>query len=156
MKKFMMVGLVLLAATQARADGFVCETLDGDLRIKLYNNTQPEEGTRNAAVMVLSDPSVQQGRKTIARFTDVNGTLANTAATYEANVDLRFADSRKKGEYLLGTRLGQLDSIIVDVQFSHGTPVRAGEELEGILIANKRNGDQIVRDLSCIRYLKNK
>lgn len=155
MKKFAMAGLVLLAATQAQADGFVCQTEDQSLQIKVYNNTQPERGTRNAAVMVLSDPRVQDGRKTIARFTDVNGTLANSGATYEANVDLRFRDSRRKGEYLMGTRLGQLDAIILDVAFSYGSPVRAGDVLHGEIVAIKRSGERLSQWVICNRYLKN-
>src|SRR4051812_1738186 len=64
--KYTMIALgLLLAATAAHADGFECQTVDQDLNIKVYNHTSPSEGTRVASVMVLSDPSVSAGKKTI-------------------------------------------------------------------------------------------
>src|SRR6185503_10108376 len=79
MKAFILM-VAMVASSAAYADGFKCETLAGDLAIKAYNNTQPSEGTRTGAVMVLSDPAVNSGRKTIARFTDVNGVLTSQGA----------------------------------------------------------------------------
>ena len=148
---------VLAIATfsaSAQADGFSCQTVDGDLNVKIYNHTNPEVGTRVAAVMVVSDPAVSGGRKTIVRFTEVNGVLESRASRYEANVDLRFNDSARKGELILGTKLGQLDKIIADIDFSYAAPVAAGEEVEGKLILVKRNGDRVRADLTCARYLK--
>lgn len=144
-----------LASSAALADGFVCETAQGDLTVKIYNNTQPSAGTRTGAVMVLSDPSVQDGRKTIARFTDVSGNLSSSELVYTANVDLRFADSRRKGEYLVGTRLGEVDTIEAAIDFTYAAPVREGDAITGSLLVIKRDGSQIARDLDCARYLKN-
>jgi hypothetical protein len=100
-------------------------------------------------------PDGSGGRKTIARFTEVNGVLESRSSRYEANVDLRFNDSARKGELILGTKLGQLDTIIADIDFSYAAPVAAGEEVEGKLILVKRNGDRIRAALTCARYLKN-
>src|SRR3989338_1707434 len=109
MKKIIFVmAAVMASSTAAFADGFVCETRAQDLNVKVYNNTNPELGTRTAAVMVLSDPSVSHGRKTIARFQNSNGLISNTGAHYEAKVDLRYNDSARKGELIGGTKLGQL------------------------------------------------
>ncbi len=148
---------VLAIATfsaSAHADGFNCQTVGGDLNVKVYNHTNPEVGTRVAAVMVVSDPAVKFGRKTIARFTQVHGVLENRASKYEANVDLRFNDSSRKGELILGTKLGQLDAIIADIDFSYAAPVADGQLVSGKLVLVKRNGDRINADLSCARYLK--
>jgi hypothetical protein len=142
-------------AAQAKADGFRCSTVEGDLDVTVYNHLSAEEGTRTAAVMVLSDPSVSSGRKTIAKFTDAKGTLSSQGASYAADVDLRYADSRRAGEYLLGTRLGELDQIKVNVGFTFGDDLEDGEEVSGKLIAYRRDGDRIVADLDCVRYLKN-
>jgi hypothetical protein len=146
--------LATLASSAAMADGFVCKSEDG-LTIKMFNHVQPAAGTRNGAVMILSDDSIQYGRKTIARFTDVKGTLSNSGAFYGANVDLRFNDSSRKGELVLGTKLGELDRVYVDVAFSYGAPVSAQELLVGTVTATKRNGEILEQSLECSRYLKN-
>jgi hypothetical protein len=143
-----------LASSVAIADGFVCKSGDG-LRIKMYNHVEPALGTRNGAIMILSDDSIQYGRKTIARFTDVKGTLSNSGASYEANVDLRLNDSGRKGELVLGTKLGELDRVYVDVAFSYAAPVSAQELLVGTVTATKRNGAIVEKALVCSRYLKN-
>lgn len=149
-----LVAMMILGASVAQADGFVCETLERDLNVKVYNTLSPDVGTRTAAVMVFSDPSIQQGRQTIARFTDANGTLTNTGARYDAKVDLRYADSGRAGELISGTKLGALSHLYMNVGFYYSTPVKKGEALWGKLVLVKRNGERIDRDLSCARYLK--
>lgn len=139
----------------ARADGFKCQTTDGSVNLKIFNNTDPAAGTRVGAVMVLSDPSISSGNMTIARFTDVNGTLESRGSVYVANVDLRFNDSSLKGRDFLGTRLGNVDTITADIDFSYSSPVAAGEEVKGTLVIARRSGNSITADLSCERYLKN-
>lgn len=145
---------IAIAATSsiAQADGFVCS--NDDIAVKVYNNTEAKVGTRTAAVMVLSDRSVAAGRKTIARFTDTNGRISQKGASYLADVDLRFSDSSRKGELIGGTKLGELDTIQLDVDFSYAAPVEAGEMVDGTLTLNKRNGQQIELALECKRYLK--
>jgi hypothetical protein len=153
LKKFLVFSLVLAAAPAAFADGWVCQTAQG-LRAAVYNHTAATVGTRSGAVMILSDETVQEGRKAIARFTDTHGTLGNSGATYVANVDLRFADSRRAGEYLAGTRLGYVDQVILDIDFSYAAPVAEGTTAEGDLIVVKRDGKRIVQSVECSRYLK--
>jgi len=156
MKKSIVVMLAVFMGTQAWADGFRCQSIDGDLNVSVFNHTQPEIGTRVGAVMVLSDPSVKAGRKTIARFTGVNGTLASDSLTYIAKVDLRFKDSRRKGELLAGTRLGQLAEIQLDVDgFTYLQPIADGDLVSGTLSLTKRSGDIIEVAMDCVRYLKN-
>lgn len=159
MKLFNVLSVVTIAASllaaNAKADGFNCQTTGGDLNVKIFNHTDAEAGTRVAAVMVLSDPAVQGGRKTIARFQDVNGVLDSRSSRYEGNVDLRFSDTKRAGENILGTKLGELDVVIADIDFSYAAPVAAGADLEGSLILVKRNGSRIHAALNCARYLKN-
>jgi hypothetical protein len=156
MKKMILVMAAVMASSSAAfADGFVCETRSQDLNVKVYNHTAPEYGTRNAAVMVVSDPSVSHGRKTIARFTSVNGRITNKGAFYVADVDLRYKDSKRKGELIGGTKLGELDKIVLDVDFSYSRPIANGEEVRGMLSLNKRNGQVIDLAVDCYRYLKN-
>jgi len=155
MKNLILSALVLSASFAAQADGFKCETLEGDLAIKIFNHTNAAHGTRSGAVMIISDTSVSRGRKTIARFTDTNERLSSAMSSYVGDVDLRYNDSSRKGELISGTKLGHLEQIIVDVNFSYGSPVSALSELTGLMTLVKRNGEEIVRDLSCTRYLKN-
>jgi len=156
MKKALTIAaMILFSATSAYADGFQCQTWEDDLTIKIYNNTNPLEGTRNSAVMILSDPSISHGRKTIAVFRDVNATLSNMGASYDGLVDLRFKEIRRKGELISGTKLGFLKHVLVDVDFSYATPVAHRTLLRGTLKLIKRDGEVIERDLDCERYLKN-
>ncbi len=139
----------------ALADGFVCDTLDGVYTVKVYNHTQPTAGTRNAAIMIVSDNTIQSGRKTIATFESENGLLSSQSLRYVADVDLRFSNSNRSGENILGTKLGMVDTLTLDVNFSYDEPVSAGEEIAGKVIVAKRNGQKIKSALSCVRYLKN-
>jgi hypothetical protein len=151
---FTVIGL-LIASTSAFADGFVCESQEEALLVKVFNKTTADAGTRNAAVMVLSDMSVAAGNKTIARFSDTNQTLVNDGASYEANVDLRFNDSGRKGELIAGTKLGMLDTIQLHVEFMYSEPKANGSHVAGHLVLVKRNGEEITIEMDCVRYLKN-
>lgn len=147
--------VALVASANAMADGFVCQTLDESLNVKVYNHVQPSEGTRNAAIMVVSDPNVQDGRKTIATFSDASGLLDNESTVYTSKVDLRFSNSDSKGELIGGTKLGQLKKIVLDVAFNYSYPMEAGDLTKGTIHLHKRNGDIISLDAECERYLKN-
>ena len=151
---FAVVALTTLSSA-AHADGFNCQTADGSLNVKIYNNTDPQVGTRVGAVMVVSDPAISDGHKTIARFTDTNGRLESRCSVYVANVDLRFNDSSLKGRNILGTKLGNIDTITADVDFSYEAPVAAEQEVSGKLTIARRSGSPIEADLTCSRYLKN-
>jgi hypothetical protein len=158
-KEYQMKKLVLLVAMivsqNAMADGFVCQTEEGDLNVKIYNHVNPQDGTRNGSTMVLSDPSVGMGRKTIAKFTDIKDTLSGSGTLYEAKVDLRVVESRARGELIAGTKLGQLAKIVVGLRYNYLMPVEHGELVTGWMFLQKRNGEEIHRQLECSRYLKN-
>ena len=147
--------IALLGATQVKADGFVCLNHKGDLKIQVYDHVLPTEGTRTAAIMIASNPLLQNGNKTIAKFTDGNGTLDSAALFYVADVDLRFTDSSRKGELIGGTKLGELDKIQLQVGFSYSNPLANGDETFGTLTLVKRNGEELEQVMTCERYLKN-
>jgi len=153
MKKIITILALALTATAAHADGFQCSSTDGSLNVRVFNHVRPELGTRNAAVMVLSDPGVGYGRKTIARFKDV--LLSNEGAVYTANVDLRYGDSARKGELIAGTKLGHIDTILLAVDHSYNYPVDDGALVAGWLEITKRDGGVISLNMDCARYLKN-
>ena len=145
--------LVFVGTTQAMADGFTCQANDGSLNIKVYHHVHAEDGTRDAAILIFSDPTVTYGRKTIATF-EADRTLINVGARYLAKADQRFTGSRRDGELIGGTKLGQLGTIALDVDFSYGSPVEEGEEVPAVLTLNKRNGQVIEIETTCARYLK--
>lgn len=155
MKKLIVLAMTVLASSAAKADGFKCLTAEGDLAVQVYNHLSPDMGTRNAAIMIVSDPMVQEGRQTVAKFTAGNATLDQEGATYTARVDLRFKESRNKGEYLTGTRLGYVKTLELDVDFSYAKPVKAGTLLPAMLTVVKRDGEVIERNMVCSRHLKN-
>lgn len=151
----LLIALTTLLSTSAFADGFICETVTGDLNVKVFNHTQPEMGTRNAHIMVLSDPRVETiGRKTIATM-KAPKQLSSAGASYLAKVDLRFNSSNRKGENILGTKLGKIKTIALDLDYNFSQPVAAGSYVAGMITANKRNGEVISEEVSCSRYLKN-
>jgi len=148
------VAFASFTSMSALADGFVCAVDDEALNIKVYNHTQPEEGTRNAAVMVLSNQDVGFGRKTIATFAS-EGTLRNAGTSYFANVDLRFTGSSRAGELIAGTKLGQLKSIRFHVDYNYSYPLEDGDVTNATLVLVKRNGEKINLAAVCDRYLNN-
>lgn len=143
--------LTLLLTTAAYADGFRCATLPGDIGITVYNHTQPSEGTRNGAVMILSDRNQESGSRTIATFRDIASTLDNSGARYEANVDLRFKEINKVSSF----DIQGLDTVVLDVDYIYSHPVNAGTQLTGRITYTQRNGHSSTEDVICERYLKN-
>ncbi len=152
--KALVISIALLAGTIAHADGFKCITESG-LNIQVYNHTQAASGTRNAAIMVVSDANVGRGNKTIASFSDVKNTLSSKSATYIANVDLRVSESNRKGELIGGTKLGYLSALVLEVNFSYVAPLAYGDKTSALLTLVKRDGQKLVEDVVCTRYLKN-
>jgi hypothetical protein len=144
----------------AQADGFRCLTTAGDLKVSVYNMVDPSEGTRSPAKMIVSDPSISEGRKTIAKFSAANGTLEtshneSSGLRFEGIVDLRFSDLSRGGEYLLGTRLAEVDTIRLYVDFVYGDNLLDGDETRGAVTLIKRNGEISRHSATCTRYLKN-
>ncbi|OQW54544.1 MAG: hypothetical protein A4S09_17450 [Proteobacteria bacterium SG_bin7] len=151
MKKLLTV-IAMIVSQQAMADGFLCQTVDADLNIKVYNHVQPEDGTRTASVMVFSDPAVGFGNKTIAKLSADEETLSSEGTSYRGQVDLRRLSG---GELISGTKLQYVKYIDVNVDFSYANPVAHGTVLRGWMRITKRDGSLISDKLVCKRYLKN-
>lgn len=154
MKQAIIAATIALVGFNAQADGFKCVSESG-LNVKVYNHTDPNVGTRTAAIMVISDSTIGAGNKTIATFPDSKGVLSSSSSVYTADVDLRMTGSRRTGELIGGTKLGELDQIKLAVDFSYAQPVRAGEILTGRLTLIKRNGEKLREAVECERYLRN-
>jgi hypothetical protein len=149
------LAVAAISSASVFADGFTCENLDENVRIKVYDKVDADQGTRNVAVMVISDPSISNGKKTTAKFDADNQPVNNQGALYTAKVDLRFNNDNLKGRNFAGTKLGNVDTITLDVDFSYAQPIEDGEQVDGQLIVAKRNGtDDNKLSVTCVRYLK--
>lgn len=146
------IAILMMLGSSAFADGFTCYTQDGVLKISVFNHTQPERGTRTGHILIVSDLTVNDGNKTIATFTDEEGTLDSEGANYRAFVTSSIA---KKGRNIAGTKLGFVRYLTVHVDHLYSSPVEDGEALRGELVLIKANLDTVHEPLSCIRYLKN-
>lgn len=155
MKALLLALALVSASVTARADGFDCQMSDEKLQLHIYNQTQPALGTRNPAVLVLSDATVAHGRKTIAVLRAEDGLLWKEDGKYVGKVDLRFKESDRKGENVAGTKLGYLKRIEIALDFSYADGLAEGAEVDGLVTFVKRNGETVTRDLFCVRYLKN-
>lgn len=151
MLKNLIIASLLLAGFRASADGFLCRATEEKLHVTVYNSTK---APRLAEVMIVSDPTIAYGRQTIARFFRDSGTLTNKGASFVGIVDANVPDTARSGENIAGTKLGQIKDLALAVDFSYARPVADGEELEGLLVLTKRNGDVINVEMECLRYLK--
>ena len=161
--KTTLVLAVLVAFTNintAKADGFKCEGATSGVSVKVYNHTQPTDGTRTAAIMIVSDPTAG----TLAKFTDGNNTLAYLGnGLFQAKVDLRYNESNKKDAVVAGTKLADLKNINLQVYsqkgFGFGYDVAKmfanGQTLDATLTYLNRNGETLEEKANCTRYLKN-
>jgi hypothetical protein len=158
MKTIALLSLLVLSST-ARADGFFCKGGNTGLDFKVINHTSPAAGTRSPAVMVISSPYVISGRKTIAVFTSENRTLEYRGrGVYEGQVDLRFPETGRKGENIAGTKLGELKSIQLDIEFSYShndsSLANSVAEIPGKIFYLKRTGEILEETAVCKRYHK--
>lgn len=151
MFKTLLVASTALSLSPAFADGFLCHSDAHHLNVKLFNHTRPEMGTRNPAVMIISDREVAYGRKTIGRFFNIDADATEGLRNYRIN--LATERDIRGGEYIAGTRLMYVRSIGFSVNFSYDNPVEEGAALDGSLMLTKTNGEIIRLDLDCTRYL---
>ena len=125
------------AGTSAFADGFRCEGDSSTLRVKLYNQVQPEKGTRNPATMVISD--AHQGTLLVASGDEIRKHNRQNTVQYVV-----------EGNKKLGA-----ETAILQVAFKQGRETIAeGDEVDGQLILVSEEGDREVFELSCARYKK--
>jgi hypothetical protein len=144
----------LLWSPALLADGFICEAPGENLKVQVYNRTHARQGTRNAAVMILSDSSKKYGERTLARFYADNDELSNRGATYVASVQSAKLATNQRRLNVAGLKLAQIQEIILRVDFAYNRPIKAGQRTTGTLEFYRINGDQLWLDVNCVRYLK--
>lgn len=148
-----LIAMMMLVGSAAYADGFVCYTKSNDLKIKMLNHTQPEDGTRTGSVMIVSDQTIQDGKKTTVAFRSEDETLTTSGTRWIGTLP---EDSELKGgRNIAGTKLAYVDSFIVTVAHFYDAPVANGTKLYGGLTVVKKDGEKLREELNCYRYLKN-
>jgi len=154
LKSSLVLTLVAIAGLvpSAHADGFVCDATHESLRVQVYNRTQPEEGTRNVAVMVFSDPSKPKGERTLMRFDADNDGLTNSGTRYTVIVEPMLVPMVDLA--VQGIQLGQLKEVGLSIDFSYHYPIPGDDRVAGVLELYQFNGDELFVDLDCRRYLK--
>jgi hypothetical protein len=157
MKNLILSLVVLGLPALSQASGFSCQTIEGDLSVLIHNYAHPEKGTRKGAMMVLTDSLSQEETRTLIRFYGDTKHLQNKGAHYVGIVYKSYHDGSWGGrvESVLGNPLTELLRIEADIDFSYSAPVANGEEVSGSLVLVRVDGDEVVRDLSCKRILKN-
>jgi hypothetical protein len=161
MKKIMFSRLlltsVLFASASAfgvvaqAADGFQCQSVDGDIIIQVVLQPGIEnDRLRRAATMIVSNPLVSKGHQAIARFRASESMLSSAGSVFVGHIDPRHPDTSRKGERIAGTTLGQLKTIILDIDFTHERPLHANQPLSGQAIFTKRAGQDLVQDFDCV------
>jgi hypothetical protein len=157
MKSVILMAVLSVATiVQAKADGFKCEGASYGTLIKVYNNTQPSKGTRNLAIMVVSDPSRDAGDRTIAIFRDSQGLVSSNGTLYSAKVDHRFK-SVQVGKEIAGMDISELYGIKLNINFNYtlDTPSTAGDFYPAVATYTDANGSKKSENMTCSRYLKN-
>lgn len=157
--KFMILAVSIFASSTAFADGFVCESQEESLKVQVYNHTEPTQGTRNPAVMVISDPSRAAGKRTLAVFRSDEGELfADGSRFYAFSADSRL-DQLSQWDAISHAIAGLEELEIMEVSlttdFSYNRPVPNGAPVDGVLELVLKSGDLLWLEMDCKRYLKN-
>ncbi len=81
--------------------------------------------------------------------------MGKNGASYFAFVDLRVGESSRAGENVLGSKLGNIKEIYVDINFDYSVQLLDGQITDGYMPVIKGNSRNTIHDITCIRYLNN-
>ncbi len=136
MKAYSFLGLAILfsfASGSALASGFRCQSADG-YSVKEYDHTNPHDGTRVPAVLVVS--SATEGTLLVAH-----------------NKEIRKHNRVNSIQYVVdGNEQLNADTVIFQVMYKPGQDV-SEKGVAGELVLVK-DGTRDLTDLQCERYLK--
>jgi calcineurin-like phosphoesterase len=140
----------LAGASVAHADSFVCETADQSVRVKLQNHVHAAYGTREAAILVVSDLTAAPGTHTLITSTDIT----QNGPFWTANTPDGDSES-KLGELFLA----QIQKVTLDIpSYNFNESNKDGETLDGVLylyddVNSDSSADRIA--LNCTYSTKN-
>lgn len=153
MNQFLIVSLALLLSGPGFADGFVCKGAEETVTLAVYNSTSTP-ATRQAEIMVLSDPDFEYGSRTMAKFGRQDGALSNRGSRYVATINPRVRDSIRGNDLIAGLHVKDLSTLTLLVDFSYANPVDDGDELDAVLLLTPLSGNSVLVKMVCFRYLK--
>ena len=133
--KLLIITMLTLVSSVAMADGFRCQS--ADFRVKLYNQTRPEDGTRNPAVLVVSERDL--GTIALLNGEEIVKTNGSDFVTYEGQVN------------------GKQDGRFVSVKLAVAKQAEEEGVFAGFHVAKltvNANGETRTAILACERYLK--
>lgn len=133
--KYFVVAMLSLVSSVAMADGFRCSG-DG-YRVKLYNEVNPKNGTKNPAVFVV----YEKGVGTVATLfrDEISAEYGKEVVTYDGQTN------------------GKLDGRFVYVKLEIEKQAQEQGPLAGARLAQltvNADGESRIAELACTRYLK--
>jgi len=134
----------------AHAAGFVCIDVDQDTRIDVYLSSLDPQGPAPVATkLVLLDPSRSAKRQNIATFDVNDGLLQTSGSQVRAVVDLTKPGTSRGGERVGGTRLNQLEALVLNIDVSYEEPINEGARYSAEVTYVKKNGQELHQDFDC-------
>lgn len=154
---FVLMGLFIIAPQGVLADGFICEAINDNLEVRVFNHTKASVGTRNVSVMVVSDPTLNFGERTLLSLNSKQNSLVSRGAHYNASLNFNSNEVSKEvaDKPILGIKLSEIKNIALRVNFSYAYPVKKGTIVDAILTLIDRNDNSHQSAFNCERYLKN-
>jgi len=148
---------IVSIGSSAFADGFRCQGLTFGTKVEVYNQLKPSQGTRNVKIMVVSDPALAKGTRTIATFSQDQNLIIQKGATYIATVDSRYKTVKEGDRKIADTLLSELATIELSVNFNYATdtPSKIGEKYSALITYTHESGATSSENATCIRYKKN-
>ena len=155
MKIAVLLLMITLTSASALADGFLCEARHTGIIIRVLNHTDSRSGTRRPRIMTLSDP-LQPALRYSAVFSDDHQTLSYQGrGNYLGRVDLRHSSPDLRANYIAGTRLQDLDWILLDLEFSYDPDslalANAVPEIPGRIYYERRTHETLDEPVTCKR-----
>jgi hypothetical protein len=142
----------LVASLSLAAPGeplmILCDSLDGDTHFQVELDEGGPDEAPTALDMYAYDPTVSEPHSIIAHFDAEDGLLNNTNGVLVGYVDPKNPKTGRKGERIGGTRLGALRSVMLDLNIDL-IAKRSRKAYSGQAIYLKKNGDQLLQDLTC-------
>lgn len=157
MKTAALFFLVLMIPASALADGFICHGDQSGIEMAIYNQVNPHLGTRNPAVLVISDPALATSNHTEARFSpELNNFRYEGHGNYVAEVhgNVFLFDSTS----VAGHAVNSLNEIRLKIVFSYDKDaialVDSIDEIPGTIEYTDLNNQVSNESASCSRYRK--
>jgi hypothetical protein len=164
LKQIGQLGAITLATTflssAAQAHGFVCTSLEQNTQIEIHltgtgaltRDSQDYRPALRAKLMIVKDITLNPKRQLVAKFSSKDGLLRTKESSFIGRIDPKHPDTSNAGKRIGGTRLGLLETITVEIDYSFQEKVSQGVRLAGQVTYSKTNGDELAEDFECVYF----